>query len=66
MFLLMLTYESEHTILFTRYTLTSAHVSIIPEFLEKIELAELQSDFHVTKDEIINLKDRLKDFIQRN
>jgi phage terminase large subunit len=56
MFLLMLTYESEHTILFTRYTLTSAHVSIIPEFLEKIELAELQSDFHVTKDEIINLK----------
>ena len=38
MFLLMLTYESEHIILFTRYTLTSAHVSIIPEFLEKIEL----------------------------
>lgn len=55
-FLLLLTYEVGHTILFTRYTLTSAHVSIIPEFIEKIELAGLQSDFYVTKDEIINLK----------
>jgi phage terminase large subunit len=56
MFLLALTYESGHTILFTRYTLTSAHVSIIPEFLEKIEQLENHSDFHITKDEIINLK----------
>jgi len=55
-FLLMLTYEVGHTILFTRYTLTSAHVSIIPEFLEKIELINRHSDFHITKDEIINLK----------
>ena len=37
LFLLLLTYEVGHTILFTRYTLTSAHVSIIPEFLDKIE-----------------------------
>ena len=56
MFLLALTYESGHTILFTRYTLTSAHVSIIPEFLEKIEQLENHSDFHITKDEIVNLK----------
>ena len=56
MFLLALTYEEGHTILFTRYTLTSAHVSIIPEFLEKIELINRYSDFHITKDEIINLK----------
>ena len=56
MFLLALTYEEGHTILFTRYTLTSAHVSIIPEFLEKIELINRHSDFHITKDEIINLK----------
>lgn len=54
-FLLLLTYESEHTILFTRYTLTSAHISIIPEFLEKIELLGKHSDFHITKDEIINI-----------
>ena len=56
MFLLALTYEVGHTILFTRYTLTSAHVSIIPEFLEKIEQLENYSDFHITKDEIVNLR----------
>ena len=55
-FLLLLTYEVGHTILFTRYTLTSAHVSIIPEFLDKIETAGLQQDFYITKDEIINIK----------
>jgi len=56
LFLLLLTYESGHTILFTRYTLTSAHISIIPEFIDKIETAQLQNDFYITKDEIINLK----------
>ena len=55
-FLLSLTYEVGHVILFTRYTLTSAHVSIIPEFLEKIETADLSHDFYITKDEIINKK----------
>lgn len=55
-FLLLLTYEVGHTILFTRYTLTSAHISIIPEFVEKIEMAELYNDFSITKDEIINLR----------
>jgi len=56
MFLLMLTYEVGHVVLFTRYTLTSAHISIIPEFLEKIEAIERHEDFHITKDEIINTK----------
>jgi len=55
-FLLLLTYEVGHVILFTRYTLTSAHVSIIPEFIDKIETADLSDDFYITKDEIINLK----------
>ena len=55
-FLLLLTYEVGHVILFTRYTLTSAHVSIIPEFIDKIETANLQRDFYITKDEIVNLK----------
>ena len=54
--LLLLTYESGHTILFTRYTLTSAHVSIIPEFIDKIDVLDKHSDFHITKDEIINLR----------
>ena len=56
LFLLLLTYEVGHVILFTRYTLTSAHVSIIPEFIDKIDTADLRADFHITKDEIINLK----------
>ena len=42
--------------MFTRYTLTSANVSIIPEFIDKIESADLSNDFYITKDEIINLK----------
>ena len=39
MFLMGLIHEEPgHTILFTRYTLRSASVSIIPEFKEKLEL----------------------------
>jgi len=55
-FLLLLTYEVGHVILFTRYTLTSANVSIIPEFINKIETANLSHEFYITKDEIVNLK----------
>ena len=54
--LLLLTYETNHVILFTRYTLTSAHVSIIPEFIDKIDILDKHKDFHITKDEIINLR----------
>jgi phage terminase large subunit len=54
--ILMLTYEVGHVILFTRYTLTSAHISIIPEFIEKIELIDRFEDFYITKDEIVNIK----------
>jgi PBSX family phage terminase large subunit len=53
-FLLNLTYEKNEVILFTRWTMTSAHISIIPEFLEKIELLNKESDFEITKTEIIN------------
>lgn len=50
----LLSYESGHVILYTRYTLRSANISIIPEFLEKIELMGKVNDFIITKDEIIN------------
>ena len=53
-FLLLLTYEAGHTILFTRYTLRSASISIIPEFIEKIELLKKTDDFIITKDEVLN------------
>lgn len=41
-------------ILFTRWTLTSAFISIIPEFIEKIELMGRESDFEITQNEITN------------
>ena len=52
--LTLLTYEQGHKILFTRYTLRAASISIIPEFIEKLELQKIEHDFHITKDEIIN------------
>jgi len=55
-FLLNLTYEKGHKVLFSRYTMISAHTSIIPEFIEKIDLMGVHEDFRITKDEIMNLK----------
>lgn len=54
-FLLSLTYEEGHRVLFSRYTMLSAQTSIIPEFIEKIDLMGVQEDFRITKDEIINM-----------
>jgi phage terminase large subunit len=53
---LLLYFEKGHTILFTRYTLTSAHISIIPEFKEKLEMLGIIDDFEITKDSIICTK----------
>ena len=53
-FVTLLSFEQSHKILYTRQTMTSAHLSIIPEFEEKIELLELQPYFSVTRNEIIN------------
>lgn len=55
-FLLNLTFQENHKILFTRYTLVSAATSIIPEFIEKIEMMGYEDIFRITKDSIINLK----------
>ena len=52
--LCLLSLEKGHKILFTRYTMTAAKISIIPEFLEKIELLDLQDYFTITNDSIIN------------
>jgi phage terminase large subunit len=43
-------------ILFTRYTMVSAHLSIIPEFLEKIGLLGFDDIFNVNKAEVVNTK----------
>ena len=50
----LLSFESNHKILFTRQTMTSAHLSIIPEFQEKIDLLEINDLFNVTRNEIQN------------
>lgn len=55
-FLLNLICQKGHKVLFTRYTMVSAQTSIIPEFIEKIELMGMAHIFRITKDEIINLE----------
>jgi phage terminase large subunit len=55
-FINLLSFEQGHTILFTRQTMTSAHLSIIPEFQEKIDMMEYNDYFSITKSEIINKK----------
>lgn len=56
LFLLNLTYEVGHVILFTRWTMESADASIIPEFVDKIDLLGKGEDFEITKKEIVNRK----------
>jgi phage terminase large subunit len=53
-FVSALSFESGHKILFTRQTMTSAHLSIIPEFQEKIDLLEANHIFDINKAEIKN------------
>lgn len=53
-FILIETYKPSMVILYSRYTMKSAEISIIPEFIDKIELMGVSHVFHVTKDRIIN------------
>ena len=53
-FIERLSFEKGHKILFSRYTMTSAKISIIPEFQEKIDLEGTQKYFIVSNNEIIN------------
>ena len=54
----LLSFEAGHKILFTRQTMTSAHLSIIPEFQEKIDLMELNQLFEINKSEIKNIQSK--------
>lgn len=53
-FIERLSFEQGHVILYTRYTMTSANISVIPEFQEKIEADGTQEFFDVTKTDIEN------------
>jgi phage terminase large subunit len=53
-FVCRLTYQSKHGILFTRYTMTSAHKSIIPEFEIMLNRLNVREHFNITKNKITN------------
>jgi hypothetical protein len=55
-YILRLTYEVGHKIIYTRYTLTSAEKSVIPEYNQQIEDKNLSADFYITKESIVNKK----------
>lgn len=44
-----------HQILFTRYTMVSAEISVIPEFLDKVRADGTEKYFHKTKRDVTNL-----------
>jgi phage terminase large subunit len=54
-FLTLLTMTKGIRVLFTRFTMVSAHLSIIPEFLEKIALLGFENVFSINKAEVLNL-----------
>ena len=51
----LLTYEKGHRILSTRYTLTSAKDSIIPETTSKLELLGVSKHFYEVKSGVKNM-----------
>lgn len=53
-FISRLTFEAGHKILYSRYTMASADISVIPEVVEKIEIDGVADKFHVTQKDIIN------------
>ena len=52
--------DHNHRILYTRYTLSSAEDSIIPEFVEKLEILNCEDQFEVKKDRIVGLNNSSK------
>ena len=53
-FIERLSFEKGHIILFCRYTMTAADISIIPEFREKIDLDGFNNYFSVSRSDIVN------------
>lgn len=53
-FIERLSFEEGHVILYCRYTMASASISVIPEFTEKIDADETNEFFNITKTDIEN------------
>ena len=62
--ILMLTFESNHVIYYTRLTMVSAKTSVIPEFKSMIEKMGMDDVFHITQNEIINKQSGSKIWFQ--
>ena len=54
-FIERLTFEAGHVILYCRYTMASAAISVIPEFTEKIDADGTGEFFNITKTDIENV-----------
>ena len=54
-FTTLLSFVKNHKILYTRQTMTSANLSIVPEFQEKIDLLDLNGAFDIKRSEILNV-----------
>ncbi|MDD3229596.1 MAG: phage terminase large subunit [Oscillospiraceae bacterium] len=54
-FIERLTFEAGHIILYSRYTMVSANISVIPEFMEKIEIDGTDKFFEATKTDVSNV-----------
>ena len=50
------TYRDPYSILYTRYTLVSAEISVIPEYTDKVNLLGKARHFRATADQVINRK----------
>lgn len=48
------TYQDDRTVLYSRYTMTAAEISVIPEYVDKIDLLQRGRHFVITKDSIHN------------
>lgn len=53
-YIILLSFESGQKILYTRLTLVSAHISIIPELSAMIDLMGLSEHFEILKTKIVN------------
>ena len=53
---LRLTYDTDRVVLFLRYTMIAASISIVPEFESQIQYQECENDFHISGSEITNKK----------
>lgn len=53
-FIVRLSYQKGHGVLFLRYTMTSAEKSIIPEFKETLSKLGVEDEFHISGNTITN------------